>query len=142
MTDHLDDRAGGRDKNAAVTPIEPVVRSEEELWITTHRRATHRARLRKRTVTEMVTRTVPLRREEVSLEYEPIGADDDGRPTPGLENTGGRWMVLFEEEVVLTIQRVPTERVRLVTDKIAESRDVSEMLRRERIDVDRGHRSE
>jgi stress response protein YsnF len=57
-----------------------VTRSEEELRITTHRRATHRARLRKRVVTEMVTKTVPVRREEVSLEYEPITADDDDRP--------------------------------------------------------------
>jgi uncharacterized protein (TIGR02271 family) len=125
---------GGGDANA------PLTRSEEALWIATRRRATHRVRLRKRIVTEMVTKTIPVRREEVSLEYEPVGADDDGRPTPGLETTGGRWMVLYREEVVLTTQRVPVERVRLVIDKITEDRQVSEQLRKERIDIEHRQR--
>jgi uncharacterized protein (TIGR02271 family) len=118
-----------------------VTRSEEELRITTHRRETHRARLRKRVVTEMVTKTVPVRREEVSLEYEPITADDDGRPSPGLEGTGGRWMVLYEEEVVISTRRVATERVRLVTHKITENREISEELRKEQIEINAGQRS-
>jgi uncharacterized protein (TIGR02271 family) len=118
-----------------------VTRSEEELRITTHRRATHRARLRKRVVTEMVTKTVPVRREEVSLEYEPITADDDDRPTPGVDAASAQWMVLYEEEVVLTTQRVATERVRLVTHKITENREISEILRKEQIEIDRGARS-
>jgi uncharacterized protein (TIGR02271 family) len=118
-----------------------VTRSEEELRITTHRRETHRARLRKRVVTEMVTKTVPVRREEVSLEYEPITADDEGRPSPGLEGTGGRWMVLYEEEVVISTRRVATERVRLVTHKITENREISEELRKEQIEINAGQRS-
>jgi uncharacterized protein (TIGR02271 family) len=112
-----------------------LTRSEEELRITTHRRETRRARLRKRVVTEMVTRTVPVRREEVSVEYEPITGDDEVRPNPGREDAGGRWMVLYEEEVVLSTRRVATERVRLVTDKITENREISEVLRKEQIEL-------
>jgi stress response protein YsnF len=50
-------------------------------------------------------------------------------------------MVLYEEEVVLTTQRVATERVRLVTHKITENREISEILRKEQIEIDRGARS-
>ena len=49
-----------------------MIRSEEEVLAgTTAPRPTERVRLRKVRVTENVTRTVPVRREEVRLEHEP-----------------------------------------------------------------------
>ena len=52
-------------------PVE-MIRSEEEVLAgTTQPRPTERVRLRKVKVTENVTRTVPVRREEVRLEHEP-----------------------------------------------------------------------
>jgi uncharacterized protein (TIGR02271 family) len=140
MTDH-EQPMNRRGQDKGLQADASVTRSEEELRITTHRRATHRARLRKRVVTEMVTRTVPVRREEVSLEYEPITADDDGRPTPGIDAASAQWMVLYEEEVVLSTRRTATERVRLVTHKVTENREISEILRKEQIEIDRGARS-
>jgi stress response protein YsnF len=48
-----------------------MTRSEEELVVGTRRRSRGRARLRKYVVTEHVQRTIPVRREEVRLEFEP-----------------------------------------------------------------------
>jgi len=65
--DRDDAAAGGGDG----PPVE-VIRSEEEVVAgTTAPRPTERVRLRKVRVTENVTRTVPVRREEVRLEHEP-----------------------------------------------------------------------
>ena len=49
-----------------------MTRSEEELTVGTRQREAGRARLRKYVVTEMVTKTVPVKREEVRIEREPI----------------------------------------------------------------------
>ena len=46
--------------------------SEEQLRVGTERREAGRARLRKYVVTENVTQTVPVQREEVRVEREPI----------------------------------------------------------------------
>jgi hypothetical protein len=49
-----------------------MIRSEEEVVTgPTERRATERVRLRKVLVTEQVTKTVPVRREEIRLETDP-----------------------------------------------------------------------
>ena len=128
-----------RDVDARLEGEAAVTRSEEELRITTHRRETRRARLRKRVVTEMETRTVPVSREEVTLEYEPIPRGEDGQLSPGTDDAGAGagagWMVLYEEEVVLTTRRVAKERVRLVTHTVTEDREISEVLRKERLEL-------
>ena len=64
-----------------------MTRSEEELTVGTRRVETGRVRLRKYVVTEMVTKTVPVQREEVRLEREPItdanrDAATQGRRSP------------------------------------------------------------
>jgi hypothetical protein len=54
-----------------------VIRSEEEVDVgTTDMRPTERVRLRKVLVTDQVTKTVPVRREEVRLETDPPPAGD------------------------------------------------------------------
>ena len=74
---HHTDRADAVSDTAEPTPAHtggPVemIRSEEEVVAgTTAPRPTERVRLRKVRVTENVTRTVPVRREEVRLEHEP-----------------------------------------------------------------------
>ena len=42
-------------------------------------------------------------------------------------------MVLYDEEVVLTTRRVPRERVRLRTKSVTEEREISEMVRKEKL---------
>jgi sporulation protein YlmC with PRC-barrel domain len=51
-----------------------MTRSEEELIVGTRRRTRGRARLRKYVVTEHVQKTIPVRREEVRVEFEPEDA--------------------------------------------------------------------
>jgi stress response protein YsnF len=53
-----------------------VIRSEEELVVGTRRRPATRVRLKKYLVTEHVTRKVPVRREEVRVEYDPPEGQD------------------------------------------------------------------
>ena len=123
-------RPTGRDGDLVVT------RSEEELWIATYRRETERARLKRYVETETVTRTVEVRHEQVRLEYEAISASDElDRPATQSAAGADGWMVLYDEEVVLTTRRVPRERVRLRTHTVTEDRGISEPLRKEQIEV-------
>ena len=113
-----------------------VTRSEEELRITTHRRETQIAHLTRFVETETVTRTVEVRHEQVRIDYEPISSGEDGgRAATGSGVGGERWMVLYDEEVVVTTRRVPRERVRLRTHAVTEDHDISERLRKEKIEV-------
>ena len=61
----------GRDVSGPTTD-EAMTRSEEELRVGTETRERGRARLRKYVTTEQVTQTVPVQREELRVEREPI----------------------------------------------------------------------
>ncbi len=61
----------GRDTSGPTTD-DAMTRSEEELAVGKTSRETGRARLRKYVVTENVTKTVPVSREEVRVEREPF----------------------------------------------------------------------
>ncbi|MDQ6731603.1 MAG: YsnF/AvaK domain-containing protein [Actinomycetota bacterium] len=52
-----------------------MTRSEEELTVGTAQRESGRARLHRYVVTEMVTKTVPVQREEVRIERETISEE-------------------------------------------------------------------
>ena len=68
-------------------------------------------------VTEDVTKTVPVKREEVRVEREPItDANRDDATTGGEITSEEHEVVLNEEEVVVDKQAVPKERVRLDKD--------------------------
>jgi uncharacterized protein (TIGR02271 family) len=108
-----------------------MTRSEEELRVGTTHRETGRARLRKHVVTENVTETVPVRREEVRVEREPItDAATSGADLSEEEHE----VVLHEEQVVVDKTAVPKQRVRLDTDTVTEQRSVSEQIRKEQIE--------
>lgn len=114
-----------------------MTRSEEELHVGTAQRESGRVRLRKYVVTEQQTRTVPVRREEVRVEREPItdGNVDQALDGPGISEEEHE-VVLHEEEPVVEKRTVPKERVRLGTETVAEEREVSEEVRKEQIDTD------
>ena len=126
-----------------VPPTAPVVatedvrvtRSEEELRIVTLRRETGRARLVKyvETTTEQVTQTIPLRREQVRIEYLPVAGP--GAVIPD-DSARERWLVLYEEQVVVQTHWVATERVRLTTHTVNEDREISAELLREQIEIE------
>ncbi len=119
------------------TTDDAMTRSEEELRVGTAEREAGRVRLKKYVVEEQVTRTVPVRREEVRVEREPITDANVGDATDGPAiSEEEHEVVLHEEEVVTEKRAVPKERVRLDTDVHTEEREVSDTLRKEQIDVD------
>jgi uncharacterized protein (TIGR02271 family) len=114
-----------------------MTRSEEELRVGTTQREAGRARLRKYVVEDTETRTVPVRREEVRVEREPItdANIDNATEGPAISDEEHE-VVLHEEQAVVDKQAVPKERVRLDKDTIAEEQQVSETVRKEEIEVD------
>jgi uncharacterized protein (TIGR02271 family) len=126
----------GRDVSGPETD-NAMTRSEEELRVGTAERETGRARLRKYIVTDQVQQTVPVKREEIRLEREPITDQNRDAAMSGGELTEEEHEVtLHQEEPVVEKRTVPKERVRLDKDVEVEERTVSEDVRREEIDVD------
>jgi uncharacterized protein (TIGR02271 family) len=126
----------GRDTSGPTTD-DAMTRSEEELNVGTQRRETGRARLRKYVETENVQQTVPVRREEVRVEREPITDANRDAALDGPEITEEEHEVtLHTEEPVVEKRTVPKERVRLDKDVHTDEETVSEDVRRERIEAE------
>jgi uncharacterized protein (TIGR02271 family) len=144
-----DDRAGagdrtGRDERdgtvghdtSGPTTDQAMTRSEEELHVGTETRERGRARLRKYVVTENVTQTVPVSREEVRIEREPITeanapAAHDGPAISEEEHE----VVLHEERPVVGKETVAKERVRMDTETHRDQEQVSDEVRKEQIEA-------
>lgn len=115
-----------------------MTRSEEELEVGTRRRPAGRARLRKHVVTEHVTRTVPVEREEVRVEREPIDETNVDQATSGPALSDDEHeVILTEEEPVVEKRAVPKERVRLDTETHTDEETVEDDVAREEIDLNR-----
>jgi uncharacterized protein (TIGR02271 family) len=133
-----DDVPVGQDTSGPTTD-DAMTRSEEELRVGTQQREAGRARLRKYVVEEQVTQTVPVRREEVRVEREPItDANADAAHDGPAISEEEHEVVLHEEEPVLEKNVVPKERVRLDKDVSTEQREVSDTVRKEQIETDSG----
>ena len=134
--DHVQDTAVGRDTSGPTTD-DAMTRSEEELRVGTQTREAGRARLRKHVVTETQQVTVPVQREELRVEREPITDANRDAAVSGPEiSEEEHELTLHEEEPVVEKRAVPRERVRLEKDTVTEERQVSEDLRKEQIQVD------
>jgi uncharacterized protein (TIGR02271 family) len=128
--------AAGRDVSGPTTD-DAMTRSEEELRVGTAKRERGRARLRKYVVTEEVEQTVPVRREEVRVEREPITDANADRAMDGPEiSEEEHEVVLHEEEPVVEKRAVPKERVRMGKEARTDDAKVSEEVRKERIEAD------
>jgi uncharacterized protein (TIGR02271 family) len=128
--------AVGRDTSGPTTD-DAMTRSEEELRVGTAQRERGRVRLRKYVVTEQVTQTVPVQREQVRVEREPITDANLDAATSGPElSEDEHEVVLREEEPVVEKRVVPKERVRLDKDTVTGEEQVAEEVRKEQIDVD------
>jgi len=115
-----------------------MTRSEEELHVGTEARERERVRLRKYVVTEEVQKTVPVQREEVRVEREPITDANVEAATSGPDITESEHEVtLHEEQPVVEKRTVPKERVRLEKDTVTDEHEVSEQVRKERIETER-----
>jgi uncharacterized protein (TIGR02271 family) len=128
--------AVGRDTSGPTTD-DAMTRSEEELRVGTTQRERGRVRLRKHVTTEQQQVTVPVQREEVRVEREPITDANLHAATSGPAISQEEHEVtLHEEEAVVEKRAVPRERVRLEKDTVTDERQVSEEVRKEQIEVD------
>jgi uncharacterized protein (TIGR02271 family) len=128
--------AVGRDTSGPRTD-DAMTRSEEELRVGTTQRERGRVRLRKYVTSEQVQQTVPVRRERVRVEREPITDANLDAATSGPElSEEEHEVVLREEEPVVEKRVVPRERVRLDKDTVTGEERVAEPVRKEQIDVD------
>jgi uncharacterized protein (TIGR02271 family) len=126
----------GQDVSGPTTD-DAMTRSEEELRVGTAERESGRARLRKYVVTEEVQQTVPVRREKVRLEREPItdANADAALAGPDISDEEHE-VVLHEEEPVVEKRTVPKERVRMEKDAVTDEAQISEDVRKERIEAE------
>jgi uncharacterized protein (TIGR02271 family) len=114
-----------------------MTRSEEELVVGKAQQETGRARLRKYVVTEQVQTTVPVQREEVRVERELITDANRDQAVDGPEISEAEHEVVLHEEIpVVDKQTMPKERVSLTKDTLTDEREVSEEVRKERIETE------
>ena len=126
----------GHDTSGPTTD-DAMTRSEEHLNVGTRREEAGRARLRKHVVTEQQTVSVPVTREEVTLDREPItdGNVGDAMDGPAISEEEHE-VVLHQERPVVEKEAVPVERVRLGKERVTEQQQVTEEVRKEQIDTD------
>ena len=139
-TGDVDDDAGrttmGYDTSGP-TADDAMTRSEERLNVGTRSQEAGRARLRKYVVTENLTETIPVSKEEVRIEREPITDENVGPAVSGPEiSEEEHEVILHEERPVVEKEAVPVERVRLDTDTVTDQETVSEDVRKEQIEAD------
>jgi uncharacterized protein (TIGR02271 family) len=112
-----------------------MTRSEEELRVGISQQERGRARLKKYVVTEHVQKTVPVQREEVRIEREPVTDANADRAMDGPDiSEEEHEVVLHEEQPVVEKRAVPKERVRLSKESVTDEVEVSEEVRKEQIE--------
>jgi len=130
-----DSSAAGR--TSGPTTDEAMTRSAERVQVGTQARESGRARLRKYVVTTEEHVSVPVTREEVRVEREPITEANRGAAMSGPElSEEEHEVVLTEERPVIQKETVPVERVRLSKDQVHEEETVNVDVREERIETD------
>jgi len=137
--------AGTRDRDRGVAGTrtdDAMTRSEERLRAGTERVEAGRARLRKYVVTDTEQVQVPVSREEVRVEREPITDANRDAAYSGQDITEEEHEVtLHAERPVVTTEAQPVERVRLDKERVTDTETVSGEVRKERIEVDDSTRS-
>jgi uncharacterized protein (TIGR02271 family) len=133
-----DNAAGtvGHDTSGPTTD-NAMTRSEERLVAGTRTEQSGTARLRKYVVTERENVTVPVTREEVRIDREPItdGNVDAALDGPAISEEEHE-VTLTAERPVVTTEAVPVERVRLNKETVTDQETVAGEVRKEQIDFD------
>jgi uncharacterized protein (TIGR02271 family) len=116
---------------------EAMTRSEEELRLHRERREAGRARLHKWVETEHVAAAVPVEKDRVYVEREPITSENIDRAMSGPDISEAEHEIVLEEErATADTEVVPKERVRLQKDTVVEEQQVDADLRKERIGME------
>jgi len=126
--------ADASDHRRAQSGQQALTRSEEELEVNTRQVSRGQAGVRKRVVTEQQHRTVPVEREELRVQREPIRAGEgDGDAELSADE---RTIELREEQPVIDKRVVPKERVRIGKEVVRDQEHVSEPVRKEQVEVE------
>jgi uncharacterized protein (TIGR02271 family) len=136
FTDEDVDMGVGQDTSGPETD-DAMTRSEEHVNVGTRSEETGRARLRKYVVTEEETHTIPVRKEKAVIEREPItdANRDEALDGPDISEEDHE-VTLREERPVIDKTTEPVERVRLGKEEITDEENVTEEVRKERIEAE------
>lgn len=119
-----------------------MIRSEERLAVSTVVQSIGRVRLTKYIVTEEVTHTFTLRREEIRVEHlPPLGADSTASGPGAAFDDAVEEIVLHAEVPVLETRVVPVEVVRVSKHTLVGQQQVSADVAREQIEVEQTGRT-
>jgi uncharacterized protein (TIGR02271 family) len=130
--------AVGHDTSGPTTD-RAMTRSEEQLRVGTETQEAGRARLRKYVVTEQQNVSVPVSREEVRLEREPITDANRGDAYDGPAISEEEHEVtLHAERPVVDTEAVAVERVRLGKETVTDQETVRGEVRKEEIELEDG----
>ncbi|MGK5683489.1 DUF2382 domain-containing protein [Actinoplanes sp. URMC 104] len=114
-----------------------MTRSEERLVAGTRTEQAGTARLRKYVVTEQQQVSVPVTREEATIEREPITDANVGAALDGPDISEEEHEVtLHAERPVVETEAVPVERVRLNKETVTDEETVGGEVRKEQIEFD------
>jgi len=113
-----------------------ITRSEEQLRVGKETVGAGKAALDKYVTTEHVERSVPVTKERVVIEREPINSSNIGAATSGVDITEAHHEVtLTEERAVAAKEVVPIERIRLGKQSETQEQTVAADLRKEHVDL-------
>lgn len=120
---------------------EDIVLHEERAHVDTVQQEVGRAKLRKYVVTEQQTVTVPVTREELVVEREPIAGGEALRGDHRIgADSGEQVITLHEERPVVSKETVATERVTLGVDQHTEQVTVPVETAREEVTIEQDGR--
>ena len=129
------DRSSSRDTTTP-TAADTTTRPEKRADVGTEQPATGRARLRKYVTTENVTRTVPVQREEVRMEREPITQENRAEVLSQADKDDQGDVILHEERIIVTKETVPVERIHIGTETVTDEVTINEEVRKEHLDAE------
>jgi uncharacterized protein (TIGR02271 family) len=141
-TDRASTGTGDRGRSTSARKTDrAMTRSEEKLRAGTERVETGRARLRRYVVKDTEQVQVPVSREEVRVEREPItDANREAAYSGPSISEDEHEVTLHAERPVVQTEAVPVERVRLDKETVTDNETVEGEVRKERIEVDKPSR--
>lgn len=129
--DHTIDPVPTTDRS--VTDEEKITLQEERLDVDTNEVQTGEVHVKKNVTEETKTVEVPVRHEEVTIEKRPVSGNEPADGTIGDEEIS---IPITEEQIEVTKRPVVTDEVVINKETKEETKEVSETVRKEDLDVD------
>ena len=124
----------GYAETARTTDEAAVTLSEERMQVGTQSQEAGRARLRKYTTTETETVSVPVTKEKLVVERNPVAGERTAAPITDTDQV--EEVTLREERAVVAKETVAVEEVRIGKEQVTEHEQVSAEVRKEHVDID------